>query len=354
MVTPENRQIFIKVEDTLRRAIKFLDANRIQIIMVVDESRHLQGTVTDGDIRRGILRGLELDAAVGDVMNPNPVTAPVSMTKDELLVLMTSHSIKQVPLVDESGRVLGVELLDELLRSSSIKDNPVIILAGGQGVRLRPLTDDTPKPLLKVGDQPVLALILNQLRAYGFHRFFISVNYLGDRIEEYFGHGQKEGLTIEYLREREPLGTAGPLSLMPQPFNLPCIVVNGDLLTKINFAHMLQFHHDEGFQITIGVKQHPLQLPYGVVVTEGVRIVEFKEKPVENRLINAGVYVLDPEVVTMVPKDAYYDMNQLINQVLCRPEQRAGAFLIHEYWMDIGTAPDYQQAQTDYRTHFGE
>ena len=354
MALHDHIRILIKPEDTLQRAIEIIDVGVMQIALVVDEAGHLRGTVTDGDIRRGILRGMGLDEGVGRVMNTHPVTAQMGTSRDDLLTLMTSRSIKQVPLVDEEGRVVGLELLDKLLRSSFIKENPVIILAGAQGTQLRPLTADTPKPLLKVGGRPVLELIMQQLQAYGFHRVFISVNYLGDQIEEYFGDGQRHGVSIQYLREPEPLGTVGPVALLPRPLESPCIVVNGDLLTKINFEHMLEFHQEGGFHLTIGIKEYPFQLPFGVVVTRGDRVVEFREKPVDTRLINAGVYVVDPDVLDMVPQRTYYDMNRLIERVICQPERQVGAFPIHEYWMDIGTSIDYHQAQWDYPVHFAQ
>jgi NDP-sugar pyrophosphorylase family protein len=268
------------------------------------------------------------------------------------MALLTSRKIKQVPLLDEEGRVVGLELLDNLLASPQLKENPAIILAGGQGTRLRPLTNDSPKPLLMVGGRSVLELIVQQLRAYGFHRLFISVNYMGSRIEERFGDGKHYDVSIQYLRELEPLGTAGPLSLMPMPQDLPCVVVNGDLLTTVSFEHMLEFHREGGFSLTTGVKEYSFQLSFGVVETKGDRVVDFQEKPTEARLINAGVYVLDPKVLELVPRGRYYDMSNLIEDMIGRPDTPVGAFMIHEYWMDIGTPDDYQRAQQDYHVLF--
>ena len=354
MALHDHKRILIKAEDTIQRAIETLDATAVQIALVVDEVGHLLGTVTDGDIRRGILRGVALEGAVAQVMNTSPITANRGIPRDELLALMTSRSIKQVPLVDEDGIVVGLERLDNMFRGPAVKDNPVIILAGGQGNRLRPLTNDMPKPLLKIGGRPVLELILRQLRLYGFHRLFISVNYLGNQIEEYFGDGRRHGVSIQYLREPDPLGTAGPLALVPTPLEGPCIVINGDLVTKVNFEHILEFHQEGGFDLTIGVKEYAFQLPYGVVVTEGDNVVEFREKPAETRLINAGVYVIEPNVLDLVPSGKRYDMDYFIQSVIGQSSRKVGAFLIHEYWMDIGTASDLQQAQWDYPLHFAE
>ena len=350
----EHVRMLVKAEDTIRHVIGIIDAAATQIALVVDEAGHLLGTVTDGDVRRGILKGLSLDEQIQGVMNTHPVTARMGTPQDELMAVMTSRYVKQVPLLDEDGRVLGLERLDNLLQKASVKENPAVILAGGHGTRLRPLTSRTPKPLLQVGGKPVMELILQQLRGYGFHRLFISVNYLGDQIEESFGDGRRHRVSIQYLREPKPLGTAGPLALLPKPLHLPCIVVNGDLVTKVNFEHMLEFHQEGGFNLTIGVKEYAIQLPFGVVVTEADRVVQFREKPEETRLINAGVCIIDPDVVDMVSSETHYDMNQLIEQVLCQPEGKVGAFPIHEYWLDIGTAADYRKAQWDYPVHFGE
>lgn len=352
MALVEHLQVLISAQDTLKRAIKVIDASGIQIALVMDQGGHLLGTVTDGDIRRGILRGVGLDQTVDQVMNPHPITAPIGLSQDEIWSLMTSYSIQQLPLLDELGRVVGLELLDNLLHGPEPKDNPVVILAGGQGTRLRPLTNETPKPLLKIGGEPVLELILRQLQAQGFHRLFLSVNYLGKQIEEHFGDGRHHGVSIEYLHEPEPLGTAGPLSLVPKSIELPCIAVNSDLLTKVSFEHLLKFHQESGFNLTIGVKEYAFQVPFGVVATHGDQVVGFQEKPVETRFINTGVYVLDRELLDMVPEGSYYDMNQLIEQAISHSKITVGAFLIHEYWKDIGTASDYQQAQQDYRVLF--
>lgn len=352
MALSGHERVLIGDEATIRDAIGIIEAASFQIALVVKEDGLLLGTVTDGDIRRGLLRGLGLDDVVAQVMNRRPITARVGTSRDELLALMTTRMIKQIPLVDADGRIVGLELLDNLLRGPAVNDNPVVILAGGLGTRLHPLTENTPKPLLKVGGQPVLELIVNQFRAYGFHKLFISINHFGQRIEEYFGDGQRHGMSICYLRESQPLGTAGPLSILPESLELPCVVVNGDVLTKVSFEHMLQFHREGGFDLTIGVKEYPFQVPFGVVVASGDRVLEFREKPAETRLINAGVYVLEPGILGMVPRHTYYDMNQLIERLLGESGRKVGAFLIHEYWMDIGTAADYQQAQWDYLAHF--
>ena len=339
-------------QDAIRRAIELMSASAILIALVVDEAGVLLGTVTDGDIRRGMLRGVGLDERVELVMSANPVTAQSGASRSTILTLMSSSRVKQVPLLDQKGRVVGLELLDTLVTLPKVKENPVVVLAGGEGMRLRPLTENTPKPLLDIGGQPVLEVNLGQLQNHGFFRIFLSINYLGEHIERYFGNGQRHGMSIEYLRERKPMGTAGPLSLVPRPISLPCLVVNGDLLSKVDFESLLEYHRDGGFHLTIGVKNYQFQLPFGVVSVQGDQVVGIVEKPEEKRLINAGVYVLEPDILNIVPQDAYYDMNQLIESVLGLPGRKVGAFPIHEYWMDIGGVADYRQAQEDFDTHF--
>jgi len=350
----DKERTLIQPHDSIRRAIEVIDHNRIQIALVVGQDDRLMGTVTDGDIRRGILTGVDLTDPITMVMNSNPVTAPAGMLREDLLSLMTSHTIKQLPIVDNFGRVLELELLEELVKSPVTKDNPVVILAGGQGLRLRPLTNETPKPLLPVGNQPVLEILITQLYSYGFRNFYVSVNYMANQIESYFGDGNARGVQINYLRENIPLGTVGPLSLLSDNTKLPLIVVNADLLTKVNYEHLLRFHQDGKYEVTIGVKQHTTQVPYGVITTEGTNVITFEEKPTEIKLINTGVYAINHSVISLVPKNSYFDMNELINKAMKPPNKRIGAFLIHEYWMDIGNPSDYQKAQSEYNMHFND
>ena len=346
------KQILIAPSDSIRRTIELIDASGSQIALVVDETGILLGTITDGDIRRGILRGTGLEENASLIMNPHPVTAQLGASRDQLLSIMTSRSIKQVPLLDQEGRVAGLEFLEVLVAGPAVKDNPAIILAGGLGTRLRPLTDHTPKPMLEIGGRPILDLMLEQLGRSGFSHVFIAVNYKGEDIEANFGDGREQGISIQYLREQKPMGTAGPLSLMPRPVKLPSLVVNGDLLSKVDFNSLLEYHIRGAYNLTIGVKEYRFQLPFGVVSVQGDQAIGIQEKPEERRLINAGVYVLDPEVVEMVPHDTYFDMNQLIESVMGEPNCKVGAYPIHEYWMDIGRSEDYQQAQSDYFIHF--
>lgn len=362
MTAPQNNpieskdhfQFHIRAEDSIQQAIQVIESGTSQIALVVGENGKLLGTATDGDIRRGFLRGIGLDGTVREVMNPHPTTAHISTPKKDLMELMTSCSIRQVPLVDGDGRVAGLELLDRLLGAPALLDNCAIILAGGRGTRLRPLTSDTPKPLLKIGGRPVLALIIQQLRAHGIHRIYISLNYLGNQIKEYLGDGRDLEVSIEYLVEPEPLGTAGPISLMPKPAELPFLVVNGDLVTKVNFENLIRFHQEGGFSLTAGVKEISQQLPFGVVVTDGEQIVGLHEKPIETRLVNTGVYAMDPNILELVPRNTYYDMNTLIDSLIADPEKTVGAFVIHEYWMDIGTPADYLRAQGEYFAYFAD
>lgn len=352
MTLMDKERTLIQPDVSIRRTIELIDENRIQIALVIEQDGVLVGTITDGDIRRGILNGINLSDPVSRIMNPSPITAPQGMLREDLLSLMTSHNIKQLPIIDDYGRVLELELLEELVHSTVLKENAVIILAGGEGIRLRPLTDDTPKPLLHVGNQPVLEILLTQLFSYGFRNFKLSVNYMAQQIIDYFGDGSSRGITIQYLEEDHPLGTAGPLSLLKDINELSLLMINADLLTKVNYDHLLRFHEDGNYDITIGVKQHTSQIPYGVVTTHGTDVISFQEKPTDNKLINTGVYAINSKILSLVPHNAYLDMNELINKVIASEHLNVGAFLIHEYWKDIGNHHDYEQAQSEYDTYF--
>ena len=289
------QKVSILVDQTIREALKVIDEGGIQIALVTDEEQHLQGVVTDGDIRRGILQGVDLGDPVSEVMNTSPITAHPQKDRQELLDTMQSRRIHQLPLVDADGRVVGIEVLDDLLNPES-RSNPVVLMAGGLGTRLRPLTNDCPKPLLEVGDKPILETILESFTTYGFRRFFLSVNYKSDMIEDYFGDGSDWGVEITYIHEEKRLGTAGPLSLLPERPEESVLVMNGDLLTKLNFAHLLEFHRKHNSAATMCVREYEMQVPYGVIEAADHRIKKIEEKPINRYFVNAGIYVLEPDV----------------------------------------------------------
>lgn len=344
------KKTLLAPDATVREAIATIDASGMQIAIVSTNDRRLLGTVTDGDIRRGILRGVPLDASVSDVMNPNPVTAREQDDRDVLLALMRQRHLHQVPVLDSEWRVVGLEVLDELLQPEP-RENAVVLMAGGLGSRLRPLTDDCPKPMLRVGAKPILETILESFVAYGFTRFYIAVNYRAEMIEDYFGDGSRWGVEIEYLRERERLGTAGALSLLPERPTQPFFVMNGDLLTQLNFAHLLEFHTSHRATATMCVREYEMQVPYGVIETDSHRIRRLHEKPTERYLVNAGIYVLQPEALDLIPEGTFYDMTDLFERALRRGGETV-VFPVREYWRDIGRVEDFREANGDFSQVF--
>jgi len=334
----------------IRKVLKAIDSNEFQIALVVDQNDVLLGTITDGDIRRGILRGISLNESARKVMNPHPVTATPSESSDQMLMRMQEKSIHQIPVIDKSGRVIGIEIKDHLILPGSC-DNWVVLMAGGLGTRLRPLTADCPKPLLPVGNKPILETILENFREHGFKKFFFSVYYRDEMIREHFGDGSRFGVEITYLKEKSRLGTAGALSLLPRKPKSPMIIMNGDLLTKINFTQLLSFHKENEVSATMGVREYDFQVPFGVVKMEKHHILGIDEKPIQRFFVNAGVYVLEPEVLKYVPKNSIIDMPKLL-QELIRSQKRVSAFPIREYWLDIGRMEDFTRANGDFQKFF--
>lgn len=345
-------QLLITPRVSLREAISRIDAGNAQIVLVVDAQRKLLGTVTDGDVRRGILRGLALDAPVTEVMNREPTTAGHAEERSAILALMKRRLIHQIPLVDEAGAVVGLETLDELLAPGR-RDTPVVLLAGGLGMRLRPLTAEVPKPMLRVGEKPILESILGSLIEYGFWKFWLAVNYRADVIEKHFGDGTRWEVEIRYLRENEKLGTAGPLSMLPPLGDEPVLVMNADILTRVNFAHLLDFHRRSEAAATVCVREHRYTIPFGVVTMQDSLLTLIEEKPVHRTMVSAGIYVLEREAVALVPKDRPYDMPTLLQALVDRGMRTAG-FPIHEYWLDIGRLEDLQLANEYFGVGGGE
>jgi dTDP-glucose pyrophosphorylase len=344
------KDVSVSVEQTIREALEVIDAGAIQIALVVEADDRLKGVVTDGDIRRSILQGVNLDAPVQSVMNENPITARPQQDRQSLIDRMRARRIHQIPLVNDDGRVVGIEVLDDLLKPEK-RPNPVVLMAGGLGTRLRPLTKDCPKPLLEVGDQPILETILEGFITHGFHRFYLSVNYKSGMIEDYFGDGSDWGVHITYLHEEQRLGTAGPLSLLPEQPDEPLIVMNGDLLTKLNFAHLLDYHRDQDAIATMCVREHETQVPYGVIATDDQRMTGIEEKPTERYFVNAGIYVLEPETLSLVPENESFDMTELF-EALIDQEAEATVFPVREYWQDVGQKEDFYRVNGEYEEVF--
>lgn len=343
------KKISISSLATIREALEVIDKGVMQIALIVEGDR-LLGTITDGDIRRGFLKGLGLPDRIEPLYNRTPITGRINQSREDLAQLALAHGIKQLPMIDDDGKLIGIEFIDDYLRGPT-KPNAVILMAGGLGTRLRPLTADIPKPMLTVGSKPILETILESFSRYGFQNFYFSVNYKAEKIREYFKNGNQYGVDITYLNETERLGTAGALSLLPKNLNDPIIVMNGDILTNVNFEHLLNYHLLAGAEATMCVREYKLQVPYGVVQTKGATISEIKEKPTQKFYVNAGIYVLNPKVLKLIPADTHVDMPHLF-QTLIDSDNKACSFPIKDYWMDIGQPNDFEQANSEYAEVF--
>lgn len=353
---PDNADLCIHADSSIRATIECIERNEKQIALVVDDDGRLIDTITDGDIRRAILAGIDLGTPVrvlrerkAGSFHSRPVTAPLGTDPAELLHLMEERCVRQVPLLDEQDRVAGLVTLRELLKSDSLPLQAVV-MAGGFGKRLRPLTEDTPKAMLNVGDRPLLESIIGRLRDSGIRHVNVSTHYMSQRIAEHFGDGRDFGVEITYVKEDQPLGTAGALGLL-KASNEPILVINGDILTQVDFRSMLEFHLDHDADMTVGVKTYEHQIPYGVVESKGVVLQRIIEKPLIRKFVSAGIYLLNPETCSKIPPGKSFDMTELIER-LSAGNSRVICFPVREYWMDIGQVEDYEKAQEEYTKVF--
>ncbi|WP_439146011.1 nucleotidyltransferase family protein [Vibrio sp.] len=341
--------VLIKPGNTIRDALEIINNEALRVVLVVDEQQSLLGVVTDGDIRRGLLNNLSLTSEVTQVMNGSPLTADANTSRDDLIALMESNDILSIPLLD-SGKVVGLETLHGML-SKPVYQNPVFLMAGGFGTRLRPLTDTCPKPMLSIGNKPILETVIRSFIKAGFVNFYISTHYMPEQIEQHFGDGSDLGVNITYVYEESPLGTGGALGLLPKdlPQDLPLIMMNGDVLTKVDFQRLLNFHIENQADATMCVREYDYQIPYGVINGEGNKITSMVEKPIQRFFVNAGIYVVSPRVIQSVPENHHIDMPTLLEEHMVERENIL-MFPIHEYWLDIGRMDDFNRAQADIHT----
>lgn len=335
----------LTVNSSLRDALKVINETGSGLGLVIDENNKLIGVVTDGDIRRGLLQSLPLTAEVHRVMNKNPVTATSEASKKELNCMMSTYGVLAIPVIKD-GVVIGLETIRSVAMVAQY-DNPVFIMAGGFGTRLRPLTDSCPKPMLKVGDKPVLQILLEQFLKAGFKNIYISTHYMPEQITNYFGNGESWGAKISYVHEEKPLGTGGALGLLPNDTpDLPLIMINGDVLTTVDFERLLDFHNKHQPKATMCVREYDYQIPYGVINGDGHRIISMQEKPIQRYFVNAGIYVISPELFKNVPKHQKIDMPTLLESEIAN-DHEVIMFPVHEYWLDIGRMDDFKKAQID-------
>ena len=343
------RKALVKSDVTLEQAIQVLDKASLRIALIVGEAEKLLGTLTDGDVRRALLKHLPLHTPVTEVMNTQPKMAEQTWTESRVLAMLEQYELLQLPLVDSEGRVIGLANLHDILNKHR-HDNPVFLMAGGFGTRLRPLTNNCPKPMLKVADKPILEQILLNFVEAGFHRFYISTHYMPEVIRDYFSDGEKWGVSIQYVHEEEPLGTGGALGLLPHDeIDQPIFMMNGDLLTSLNLHSFLEFHERQNGVATMCVREYEHQVPYGVITSEGTQIKSMVEKPIHRFFVNAGIYLLDPALVKSVAPGTRIDMPTLLEQEI-DDGKAVNMFPIHEYWLDIGRMDDFQKAQDEFNS----
>ncbi len=315
-------------------AMRALDRGAAEIALVIEDAGRLVGTMTDGDVRRAILKGAGLDSPLAPHIQSDFTAVQPSVSRAEVLDLMQARTIGQIPVVDLDGRLVGLHLLREIVGCET-RPNWAVIMAGGKGTRLRPITESIPKPMIRVAGRPILERLVLHLVGFGIRRIYLSINYLGHVVEDHFGDGTRFGCRIDYLRETQALGTAGGLSLLPEQPRDPVLIVNGDLVTQANTGRMLDFHLQGGYAATMAVRDYYHSIPYGCVEADGEQISRLEEKPMMCRLVNAGLYVLDPTIVAAVPRDQEVQMPSLLEQCLAKGA-RIGAFRIQDDWLDIG------------------
>jgi dTDP-glucose pyrophosphorylase len=333
------RNAILDLTSTVKDAIRVINDTGLKIAMIIDDELKFVGIVSDGDIRRGLLKGIEMDGSVSRILQKNCITVLANMDRGSVIALMNSNSIFQIPILDNNNEVVGLHVWSDSFHA--IKRNEiVVIMAGGRGTRLLPFTEDLPKPLLPVSGKPILTHIIEKAKNEGFRRFVISIHHLGELIEDYYGNGEGLDVEISYLREREPLGTAGALSLLnPSPLS-PILVTNADVYSQIRFDNLLDFHKQKNGIATMATKFYQTENPFGVVDTDGFKIVGYQEKPTTNQLVNAGVYVLEPAALKHLKYETKIDMPELF-RVLRENGEDTFVYPVHESWLDIGHIDEY-------------
>ncbi len=321
----------------IRKAISTIEKGGLRIALIIGKDKKLVGTICDGDIRRGLLKGFTLDSPLSHVIKRNYHRASSDVSKKELSKIMKKNSISQIPIVTDDNKLIGLEISHDLIPDSSnyLTPNYALLMAGGKGTRLQPITNNCPKPLLPINGKPILEIILEQCINSGIRNFYISVHYLAEKIINYFGDGSKWNVNIEYLSENIPLGTAGALTLLPPTIKDPIIVINGDVLTKTNFHEILKYHSENNADITICAREHKLSSPYGVIEVQGIKFKSMIEKPSFRQLVNAGIYVINPQLIEQIKTNNYIDMPEFIKETKNR-EKNVIVYPVHEYWIDIG------------------
>jgi dTDP-glucose pyrophosphorylase len=341
------KKICISSDCSIFNGMKILNDTGSKILFVLSSENTLLGSLADGDIRRGLVKGVSLEDSVTKAMNNNPLRVDTIASDLVIDAIFKSNNVTHIPVINEFNEVVNIYTNVELKQSVVARDNFVVLLVGGLGSRLGELTANCPKPMLKLGDKPILEIIISNLKEQGYRNFILSVNYKAEMIEEYFEDGTKLGVNIFYIKEKQRLGTAGPLSLVENINNLPLVIMNGDILTKINFNHLMDYHESNSFDICVCTSRHDYQVPFGVIELEDNLIKRIVEKPSYTTIISSGIYTMNPEMLKHVPKDIFYDMPTFLEKLISL-NKRIGAFDIQDYWIDIGRKDDFTKAKADY------
>ena len=336
--------IAIKKDSSIIDAMQTIQRGNIKLALIVDDEYRLIGTLSDGDIRRALLKSYNLEDKIEKIINNSPTSCLINSPKDKILQVALAQTLHQIPIVDENNKLLGVEDINEL-QTISFKENEVFLIVGGLGSRLKPLTDNIPKPLLKVGQKPILETIIANFAKHGFVNITLCVNYKAEMIKEYFGDGSGFGVKINYLHEDKRLGTAGALSLIQNKPNKPFFVMNGDILTNLNFEHMLDYHINHNSNSTICVREIETEIPYGVIETNNTKVISIIEKPISKSLVSAGIYILNTDTLNYIPQNTFFDMPTLF-EILIQEKKDILTFLNNGYWIDIGQLNDYKKANS--------
>ncbi len=338
------RKSMLNLSSTVRDAVEVLNRSGIKIVLILDPRDKLLGIVTDGDIRRGLLNGIQLDSPVSSIMQIDFTVVMPDVSRTTAVELMKEKSFGQLPVVNAEGKIIGLHLWDEIV-SNPKRENVFIIMAGGKGTRLLPFTEDCPKPMVRVQEKPMMQHIIERGRAGGFKKYVVATHYLGSLIQDYFGDGSSLDVSIEYLTEREPLGTAGALRLLNENPSTHFIVSNGDVLSDINYGDILDFHIRNHADATMAVRLHEFQQPFGVINMNGIEILGVEEKPITYTHINAGIYVLNPDILNHLPESEAFDMTTLFSH-LKKIKKRIIAYPMYESWLDVGRPDDLRLANS--------
>ena len=343
-------EIKINQNASIKEALEVIDKGAIKVAVVLSDDGLLLGMLNDGDIRRALLKGMSLGDSIAGIINKHPVVANINDTKERILELANEKKLHQIPIIS-NGKLIGIQDIREFLAPKN-KPNKVILMVGGLGTRLRPLTNDMPKPMLDVGNKPILHTIVENFAKYGYTDIIMCVNYKSEIIKEYFGNGDKFGVKIEYVLESQRMGTAGALSLLQKRPKDDFFVMNGDLLTNVNFEYLHEYHKDSNALASICIRKYEMQVPYGVVNVRANKVTSIEEKPTQSFFVSAGIYMFSPIVLDFIPKGVFYDMPTLFSELL-KHDFPIHPFPIREYWLDIGRMDEYRRANDEYEGVFG-